>query len=398
MKITLCTKVLNFVNFMQSLPEFLPELISLRKELHHNPENSGNEHITSQLLRQFCWSFQPAQIVDKLGKTGLALVFESGRPGKTLMFRAEMDALHMEEDIEVSYISPKKALSHKCGHDGHMAILCGLAFLLHRNPIHHGRVILLFQPAEETGKGARLVLDDPKFKPLKPDYIFALHNIPGYPRHSIIVKEGTFAMASEGVLILLKGHAAHIAYPEQGISPLPALMELIEKLPHLAANKRNYKNFVRLTVSYAKTGRFGFSTVPGNAELAVTLRAEKGLELERLHKEMKRMVAKTATRFYLEELFKRFEPFNVTRNDPFVVDAIRKVSVRHQFPLIELSEPFLWSEDFGQFTDSYPGAMFGLGAGENHSDLHTWYYDFPDEILETGIKMFYGLIQDLSND
>lgn len=243
-----------------------------------------------------------------------------------------------------------------------------------------------------------MVLDDPKFKALQPDFIFALHNVPGFPRHAIVVKEDNFAMASEGVLILLRGHAAHAAYPEQGISPLPALAELNDKLPHIAANKRIFKYFVQLTITYIKTGRFGFGTVPGSAELALTLRAEESHELERLHAEMKRVVAKTATRYYLEEQFKRFEPYSVTRNNKTAVDAIRKVATRHHFSLIELAEPFRWSEDFGNFTKSFPGAMFGLGAGENHSDLHTWYYDFPDEILETGIKMFYGIIQDLAND
>ncbi|MCK9203297.1 MAG: amidohydrolase [Bacteroidales bacterium] len=383
---------------MKLINDFIPELISLRKELHHNAENSGNEHFTSQLVKRFCLQFEPSGIVEKLGKTGLALIYESGNPGKTLMFRADMDALPIEEDIETPYTSVKKSLSHKCGHDGHMAILCGLAFLLQQHPIHHGRVILLFQPAEETGKGARMVLADPKFKSLQPDYCFALHNIPGYPRHSILVKDNTFAMASEGILITLRGHAAHAAYPEQGISPVPAMIELVEKLPLLISRKKIYKHFVQLAVTYAKAGRFGFGTVPGNAEFAVTLRAEEGPDLERLHKEITKMVAKTASHYYLEDHFKRFEPFDASCNNPFVVGAIRKVAERHHFTLIELKEPFRWSEDFGQFMNRYPGAMFGLGAGENHSDLHTWYYDFPDEIIETGIKMFYGIIQDLSND
>jgi len=383
---------------MKSLNDFLPELIALRKELHHNPESSGYENFTAQILRQFCAPFKPSKVVEKIGKTGLALIFNSGRPGKTLMFRADMDALPLEEDIETPYISQKRALSHKCGHDGHMAILCGLAYMLHLHPVHHGRVVLLFQPAEETGKGARMVLDDPKFASVKPDYIFALHNIPGYPRNSIVVKNETFTMASEGVLILLKGHAAHAAYPEQGISPMPAFLELIKKLPNLAKNKKLFKKYAQLAVTYAKIGRFGFGTTPGNAEIALTLRAEETSDLERLHKHMQKTVSKTAARLYLEEQFKRFEPFIPTQNDPFAVDAIRKVADRHNLSLVELTEPFRWSEDFGQFTKLYPGAMFGLGAGENHSDLHTRYYDFPDEILETGIKMFFGIIQDLSND
>lgn len=383
---------------MDSLKAYLPRLVIFRKELHRNAEISGNEHFTGQMIRDFCNSLDTRHQVVKLSKTGMAFVYDSGQPGKTLMFRAELDALPIEEEIETPYISPKKTVSHKCGHDGHMAILCGLACMMHLHPIRHGRVVLLFQPAEETGKGAQMVLSDPKFKSLQPDYIFALHNIPGRPRHSILVKENIFSMASEGVFALLKGHAAHAAYPDQGISPLPALIQLIERIPLIPEKANLFKKFVQITITYAKSGKFNFGTAPGNAELALTLRAEDDNELELLHQEVTRLVAKIAAKYYLEDHCKVFEPFGTTNNSPFVVEAIRKVADREQLPLVELKQPFRWSEDFGVFTRRFPGAMFGLGTGENHSDLHTCYYDFPDEIIETGIRMFHGIIQDLSND
>ncbi|MCK9219756.1 MAG: amidohydrolase [Bacteroidales bacterium] len=383
---------------MQPLNEFLPQLISLRKEFHHNPEFSGKEFKTAGLIHKFCLQFKPTRVIEKLGKTGLAVIFDSGHPGKTVLFRADMDALPIEEDIEVPYTSSIKSLSHKCGHDGHMAMICGLAFLLHQHPIHKGKVVLLFQPAEEVGKGALQILKDPKFKEIEPDYVFALHNLPGFPRNSICVREGVFALASEGVLVRLKGNAAHAAYPDQGISPLPAVMELIEKVRHLPDHKRCFQKFVQLSVTYAKIGQFGFGTIPGTADLALTLRAELANDLEQLHTKLVSLVAKTATQNYLEESFKRYEPFAPTGNDQESVQVIRNVALRHLFPLIELKEPLRWSEDFGQFTARYKGAIFGLGAGENHSDLHTCYYDFPDEILETGIKMFFGITQDLLND
>ena len=383
---------------MKALSDFLPELVSFRKELHHNPELSGKEFKTGNLILQFCSRFQPSRIIEKLGKTGLALIFDSKKPGNTLLFRADMDALPIEEDIEIPYTSPKKSLSHKCGHDGHMAILSGLAFLLHQHPIRNGKVILLFQPAEEVGKGALAVLHDAKFREITPDYVFALHNLPGYPRNSIQVREGIFSLASEGLHIHLKGHASHAAYPEQGISPLPAVVELLDKLPKLADRKRFQTDFGQITITYAKIGRFGFGTVPGVAEIALTMRATENTLLEQLDANVSKAVAKIATQYYLEENIKRFEPFHPTQNDIKAVQSIRNVANRHHFALIELAEPFRWSEDFGQFTSRFKGAMFGLGAGENHSDLHTWYYDFPDEILETGIKMFFGLIQDLLHD
>jgi amidohydrolase len=383
---------------MKVLSEFLPELIALRKELHHNPEISGRENKTSRLILNFCSRFKPTLIIEKLGKTGLALIFDSGNPGKTLLFRSDMDALPIEEEIELPYTSSKKSLSHKCGHDGHMVILSGLAFLLHLHPVQHGMVILLFQPSEEVGKGAIAVLHDPKFHDFKPDFVFALHNLPGYAKNSILLKEGAFSMASEGLLIQLKGHASHAAYPEQGISPLPAVIELMDKLPKLAEYNLTRRDYTQLTITYTKIGRLGFGTVPGMAEIAMTLRAVELKELEQIHKEVCKTVAKIAAQYYLEEKFRRYEPFHPTINDTAVVKTLRGVAERHRFQIIELVRPFRWSEDFGQFTSRYKGAMFGLGAGENHSDLHTWYYDFPDEILETGILMFYGIIQDLLND
>lgn len=383
---------------MKSLTELLPELVTLRKELHHNPELSGQEQKTARLILEFFSRVRPDHIIEKIGKTGIAFIFEGKKPGKTLLFRADMDALPIEEDIEIPYISDRKSLSHKCGHDGHMAILSGLALMVSIHPLRCGRVILLFQPSEETGKGALSVLNDPKFSHIKPDYVFALHNLPGYPRNAIIIRSGTFAIASEGIQIRLKGHASHAAYPDQGISPLPAVMELLEKLQKLTHLRQRFKDFVQLSITYTKIGRFGFGTIPGTAEIGLTIRAVETDDLEHLRTEIDKLTDRIATRHYLEEEFRRYEPFPCTVNHPGAVEAIRNVAVRHGFPVVELEEPLRWSEDFGYFTNLYEGALFGLGAGENHSDLHTWYYDFPDEILETGIRLFYGLIQDLLND
>lgn len=383
---------------MKSLTELLSELVTLRKELHHNPELSGQEQKTARLILDFFSRVRPDHIIEKIGKTGIAFIFEGKKPGKTLLFRADMDALPIEEDIEIPYISDRKSLSHKCGHDGHMAILSGLALMVSIHPLRCGRVILLFQPSEETGKGALSVLNDPKFSHIKPDYVFALHNLPGYPRNAIIIRSGTFAIASEGIQIRLKGHASHAAYPDQGISPLPAVMELLEKLQKLTHLRHRFKDFVQLSITYTKIGRFGFGTIPGTAEIGLTIRAVETDDLEHLRTEIDKLTDRIATRHYLEEEFRRHEPFPCTVNHPGAVEAIRNVAVRHGFPVVELEEPLCWSEDFGYFTNLYEGALFGLGAGENHSDLHTWYYDFPDEILETGIRLFYGLIQDLLND
>jgi amidohydrolase len=383
---------------MSPLSEFLPDLVALRQELHHMPEISGKEIKTALLIRDACSSFSHARVVDRIGKTGLAVVFDSGKPGRTVMLRADMDALAMEEDIDIPYISPKKSLSHKCGHDGHMAILVGTGHLLQKHPPRKGRVVLLFQPAEETGRGALAMVNDPKFRELTPDFIFALHNLPGFTRHTVILREGTFAMASVGLHVRLKGHAAHAAFPEQGISPLPAMIDLFGKLQALPQQKKKYRDYVQLSLTFAQSGRVAFGTIPGMAEIGMTLRATCENDLKILESEVKKLVAAVAGRYFLEEQVTKHEPFTATLNDHEAVEAIRNVAIRHHFPVVDQAEPFRWSEDFGVFTSRFRGAIFGLGAGENHSDLHTWYYDFPDDIMETGIRMFFGLVQDLTND
>jgi len=383
---------------MKDLAEFLPELIQLRKELHHHPEISGKEFKTSRLLLRYCQRFKPDHIIEKIGRTGLALVFEGKSPGKTILFRAEMDALPIEEDIEVSYSSDKKSLSHKCGHDGHMAILIGLAFCLYNQPISRGRVVLLFQPAEEVGKGAIAVLNDPKFKKIKPDFVFALHNLPGYGKDSIIIRDETFAMASEGISIRLKGHAAHAAYPDQGISPLPAITDLIKKILSLNGRPGGLHQNQFITITHCHIGRFGYGTVPGTAMLNLSLRALCKKDLDKLHREVVKITGKIALKNYVEEKIQRWEPFEATVNDPEAVGIIKKVAEKNNYPVVILAEPVRWSEDFGQFTMTFPGALFGLGAGENKSDLHTWYYDFPDEILQTGITMFHDILLEVLHD
>jgi len=200
---------------------YLDKLRKLRKELHRYPEYSGREKETATRVLKFCSRYEPDIVIDKLGGHGFALVFKGAHEGKTLMFRAELDALPIDESLEIPHRSLHKEISHKCGHDGHMVILCGLAGLLQQRRPEMGRVVLLFEPAEETGKGAMAVIDDPGFRSVTPDYVFALHNVPGFPQGSVVVKSNIMAVASLGLFTRLKGDSSHAAYPDQGISPLP---------------------------------------------------------------------------------------------------------------------------------------------------------------------------------
>ena len=155
------------------------KLIKLRRELHKYPELSNDEYNTSERIINYIKDYNPDEII-RLGDTGVLFVFNGHDNGKTIMFRSELDALPIKEITEVEYKSLNTNISHVCGHDGHMAILAGLAEKISIDRPTKGKVILLFQPAEEVEQGAYDVMENPKFKTMNPDYIFALHNVPGF--------------------------------------------------------------------------------------------------------------------------------------------------------------------------------------------------------------------------
>jgi amidohydrolase len=176
----------------------LKTLIEFRKTLHQYPENSGEEKETAKKVLNFFRDLNPSKVIQKLGGHGLAFIFEGKEDGPISLYRCELDGLPIKEENNIKHISTVAGKSHVCGHDGHMAIISGLGMHLSKNPPSKGKVVLLFQPAEETGVGAEAVIKDPKFKSIKPDYAFALHNLPTFDSKQIILKKGAFAAASVG--------------------------------------------------------------------------------------------------------------------------------------------------------------------------------------------------------
>ena len=197
----------------QNLP--IASLISLRKTLHKYPEVSLDEKETAKRIISFLENYPPDEIKTEVGETGILAIYKGAKPGKTVLFRCELDALPIEEINTFEHKSTIEGVSHKCGHDGHMAILCGLATQLHLQRPETGNVVLLFQPAEEDGRGAVRVYADPKFKSLKPDFVFALHTLPRYNQNQIVVKNNTFTCAVNSIIIKLKGRTSHAGEPEK---------------------------------------------------------------------------------------------------------------------------------------------------------------------------------------
>ena len=366
------------------------KLCLLRKELHQYPELSGEEKGTAKRILDFFEPLKPDEILSNLGGEGLAMIYKGEEIGPNTMIRCELDGLPIREDNTFPYKSKVQGKSHTCGHDGHMAIVSGVGMALARNRPTKGSVTLLFQPAEETGEGSARVLDSDKFAVIKPDYAFALHNLPGYETNSILLKEGIFAAASKGMEIQLKGRTSHAAFPEDGNSPAPAIALLILGLQELP---QRVEGFALVTVVNALLGKMSFGTTPGDGVIRATLRSYDDLTMDNLVKAAEALVGRVVQKYHLDYTISYRECFDATENDPEALSMVKNATNQLNYPLAYQKEPFRWSEDFGQFSKVTKIAFFGVGAGVDHPRLHESVYDFPDEIIPVGISMFMAILK-----
>lgn len=374
-----------------ALEPCLPAVIQLRRELHRYPELSGEEQQTAQRIQAFFEPLRPDRVITDLGGHGVAFEFRGPTEGPTVVFRCELDALPIQEANHFQHRSLEEAVSHKCGHDGHMAIMAGFGCILSRARPRSGKVLLLFQPGEESGTGAAAVGGDKRFKALRADYIFALHNMPGYPFRSVVLRSGTFNCASRGMIIKLHGATSHAALPEQGNSPARPMCRIMNGLSALRRSTAPGRPFALATVVHCRLGEVAFGTSPGYAEVMATLRAESDQELETLAGEAEELIRRETAGRRLEYEIVWCEEYFANRNDEAACEIVKKAAAAAGVVLGELEAALRGGEDFAYFTRRIRGAMFILGAGEKHAGLHTADYDFPDELIPPGVELFWQI-------
>lgn len=379
---------------MNLKPETLQDLILFRKLLHANPEVSGDESSTAARLATYLQELNPTRIQSGLGGHGLIAVYDSGKAGNTIVFRAELDALPITETNDFEHRSKVEGVSHKCGHDGHATILLGLAHCLGEHPPEKGKVVLLFQPSEETGEGAAAVLKESFFQELKPDLIFGLHNLPGFPMHQLLIKDGAFTASVSSLVIKLKGKTAHAAEPENGINPAQAVAEILLQMQLWSDNRPEEDEFQLITPIHVELGSIAYGVSAGAAELRFTLRTWTQSQMQGLQDKIKEFLMRIKKAHQLGVDFYYTEEFKATHNLPEAVNSIRLAGKQLGLNLKEREQPFKWGEDFGLFTQHFKGAFFCLGAGEKHPALHHPDYDFPEELIPTGISIFYEIYRE----
>lgn len=378
--------------------EFI-ELKRLRHKLHASPELSHAEFKTAERLKRYLVEHAPPDETVELAGAGFAAVYSGADTGRTVLFRAELDALPIQEiNDDLPYRSEIANVSHKCGHDGHMTILTGLARALSRERPSSGCVVLMFQPDEETGTGARECCEHENFTKIKPDYAFALHNFPSFPKHEIICRTGVFMSAVRCMVIKFVGKEAHSAMPETGASPALAISHLTQAAKEIQQSfdkpvERALIVPVMLKMGIGPDGNaLGSGISPGFGEAHFTLRSPHTDIVDEMWHLFAAKAEQLATDHGLSVTFDAIEHFSASINDGRAVSVIQQAATQNGFGYTELAAPFRAGEDFGEITSRYTGAMFGIGAGENCAELHNPDYDFPDEVIPTGVQMFKSLV------
>lgn len=364
----------------------------IRQQLHSLAEASGKEEKTSEAIMRLLKGFAPTSIHTFPDNHNIIAIYDSGAEGPTLLLRGDMDAVGVNEHLALPYASRTPGYAHKCGHDGHTTILLGVAEHLHLHPINKGKILLFFQAAEETGQGCGQLIQSGFLQSYHIDMVFALHNIPGIPLNSITCRAGSFTCAVISCEIKLDGQTSHAAEPEKGISPFRAATSITEQLLALNHPKLGDDNYQIVTLVESHIGETAYGVSAGHGVLRFTLRAKSEALLQALKNDteciVRTEVAKTPGLSYD---IRWLEYFAGGQNSAKAVDIVRQAAADNGLTYIEKDVPFTWGEDFGLLTQHYPGALFGLGSGTDTPPLHHQDFDFPDEIIATGVKMMCSI-------
>lgn len=374
----------------------IADLVAFRRELHRFPEVSGEEEETAGRVVGFLDETRPDRVLRDLGGHGVAVVYDSGEPGPTVMFRAELDALPIEELSQAPHRSQVPGKSHMCGHDGHTTILAALGRRFGRRRPARGRVVLMFQPAEETGAGAAGVVTDPRYGEIAPDFVFSLHNLPGTPLGHVRLKDGVVNCASRGMRIVLGGKTAHSSMPETGTSPMRAISRLMPALAGLGGGRFDDDAFAMVTVTHASMGEAVFGIAPGRGEVWATLRTRLDERMAGLVSTAESLARRIAADEGLTCDIDYHEIFVASMNDPKAVHLLRAALDAEKISHDEEELPMRASEDFGRFGQTAKSAMLFLGSGEHHPALHNPDYDFPDDLIPIGARIFLRVARELT--
>lgn len=366
------------------------ELVEWRRDFHRHPEVNFEERRTSKVIRQFLEGL--GLPVRSVADTGLIGILEGQPGGRTVALRADMDALPLMEEGEKEYISQNPGAAHACGHDGHMAILMGTAKILcGLNTTFRGRVVFLFQPAEEKPPGgAKPMIEAGALDGV--EAVFGLHLWQNLPTGCLGIVRGPMMANSDSFAIVVKGRGGHGSMPQATIDPILAASQLVINAQSIVS--RNVDPLKPCVVSFGMVrGGTTFNIIPGEVTLVGTVRSFHPEVQKLAETRLKEIAEETCRAAGASCAFDYEKGYPALVNHPEVVDLVLDVTRRTLGEeRIRPFDPIMGGEDFAYYLQKVPGAFFFFGAGDGQPYPHHHpAFDIDERALPQGVLLLTAI-------
>lgn len=377
-------------NSIQDMTSLLTEW---RRDIHQNPELAFQETRTSALVQERLKSFG-VDVHTGFAKTGVVGVLKNGTSQRSIGFRADMDALPIYEQNDMDYKSTVDGVMHACGHDGHTTILLGVAQYLAHNKNFDGTVYFYFQPAEEDGGGANIMLQDGLFDTFKPDEVYALHTGPWYELGEIALVSGAFLAAPDEFCLKIKGKGGHAAIPQACVDPMYAGVQICNALQSIASRRVDPLDSLVLSITRFYGGGDAYNVIPDTIEIGGTVRTMLPETRDFAEHELAHIATTVghAHGVSVDVSYNRMYPPTV--NDVQATEYARNAAIATVGEdNVKQGAKSMGGEDFAYMLEHVPGCMVSLGNGTGGYNLHHPQFNFNDDSIPYGVEWFVTLAE-----
>ena len=375
------------------IADFAEDMKTWRRFLHQHPELQFDCHKTAAFVVERLKEFGVDEIHEGIATSGLVAIINGQGDGPTIGLRADMDALPMEETTGLEHASTVKGAMHACGHDGHTTMLLGAARYLAETRKFSGRVALIFQPAEEGGGGAGVMVEEGIMDTFGINEVFGIHNVPGLDVGHFYSKPGPIMAAVDTFHINIQGRGGHGAYPQETADPIVAAVGIVNAIQTIISRNHDTRNEAVCSVTMINSGSAD-NVIPDTAYVGGTIRTFTPEVQDMIHSRLREIAEGQAAAYSVTADIKIEVGYPATVNNAekvdFAADVAREVSGEAAVDPNTGME--MGAEDFSYMLNARPGAYFFLGQGEG-AGLHNPNYDFNDDVSPFGASFFARLVE-----
>ena len=370
-------------------------LTEFRRDLHRNPELLYDVTRTAASVAEKLRSYGCDEVVEGIGRTGVVgvIVGQSNTSGRTIGLRADMDALPIEEETQADWASTVPGKMHACGHDGHTTMLLGAAKQLAESRAFDGRVLVIFQPAEEGGAGAQAMIEDGMFTRWPCDEVYGMHNRPNLPVGEFTISEGPIMGSVDEIRITVEGRGGHAAMPHTTVDPMPITAALIQSVQGMTARTLDPMDNAVVSICTIEAGN-AFNVVPQKVAMTGTVRTLREEVRTHIEERLRALVESICVAHGAIGHLEYIRMYPVTIND---AEGTRRAARAAQEVAgedrVHLDMPAsLGGEDFSFMLNAVQGAMINVGNGPS-AGLHHPQYDFNDDVIAWGCSYWTTLVR-----